>query len=81
MYIETLGKRYNLVEFNSYGTYIGDKPSYVLELLLDCTVDDFDKNDFKGTIIISADQYHIFFCYELSEWYEEDGCVKVICVK
>lgn len=81
MYIETLGKRYNLVEFNSYGTYIGDTPNYVLELLIDCTIEEFDKDDFKSTIIINADQYHIFFCYKLSEWYEENGYIKVICVR
>ena len=80
MYINSLDRRYNLVEFNFYGA--GTNTVHVLDLLLDCSIEEFEKNGLDNVVIIEdGDQDHMFVDYEVNEYYEEDGYLKVICVK
>ena len=80
MYINSLERRYNLVEFSLYraeGTTV-----YVLDLLLDCSVEEFEEKGLGATVTIEDGDYLLTFKdYEVSEYYEEDGCLRVVCVK
>lgn len=80
MYINSLDRRYNLVEFNFYGAVA--QAVHVLDLLLDCSVEEFEKNGLDAVVVIEdGDQFYMFVDYEVNEYYEEDSYLKVICVK
>ena len=81
MYIDSFKKRYDLVEFNFYGTYVGEKATYVLEMLINCSIDGFDKNEFNEIVIVDEEQSYVFVGFEVNEYYEEDNCIKVVLVK
>lgn len=80
MYMISLNKQYNLVEFDLYVTKNGAKgATYVLELLIDCTIDKFEP--INEDFIIKDERDYTFNGFELSEWYEENGMVRVVYVK
>ena len=81
MYIDSFKKRYDLVEFNFYGTYVGEKATYVLEMLINCSIDEFDKDEFNEIVIVDKEQSYVFVDFEVNEYYEEDDCIKVVLVK
>lgn len=81
MYIKSFDKRYNLIEFNIYGTGAIDDGTYVLELLIDCSIDEFEENGLDEVIVLYADRTYMLIDYQVNEFYGEDGYVRVICVK
>lgn len=81
MYIDSFKKRYDLVEFNFYGIYVGEKITYVLEVLINCSIDEFDKKEFDEIVIVDEEQSYVFVGFEVNEYYEEDDCIKVVLVK
>ena len=73
---------YNIIEFNFLTTQINNKFISVLELLIDCEIDEFNENDFTGIFIIETDNLtYVFDGFEVNEFYEENGFLKVVCVK
>lgn len=71
--------QYELLEFYYY---IGSEDINIIELLLN--TDDLSsiEQDFSTTFIIKTDiNTFILSDYELSEYYIENGKVKVICIK
>lgn len=80
MYITSLNRRYNLNEFNFHGSISDSDAVYVLELLINCSINEFEVP--KETITIyDNEKSYTFEGFELNEWYEENGCVKVVYVK
>ena len=81
MYINSLGRRYNLVEFNLYGTGAVDGgETYVLEMLIECTLDEFEKAESSFAIQILGSCY-VLDDFRIDEYYEEGDGVKVVYVK
>lgn len=71
--------QYELLEFHYY---IGSEDINIVELLLN--TDDLSsiEQDFSTTFIIKTDiNTFILSDYELSEYYIENGKVKVVCIK
>lgn len=82
MHIKSFNSHYNLIEFNFYITTINDKCSCVLELLIDCLIDNFDEQSFDKTLIIETDeQIYVFSNYEVNEYYSDGSYTRVVCVK
>lgn len=81
MQIKSTNSTYNLIQFYLYISR-EDSLTYDLELYLDCTIDDFNEDDFTSLFVIETGQQdYVFSGYEVSEYYEENGLLKVICVK
>ena len=82
MNIKTFNSQYDLVEFHHYINQIDDKTVNIVELLLNCPIDDFFESDFESIFVIEEEkQTRVFSWYEVDEFYEEDGLLKVILVK
>lgn len=82
MNIKTFNSQYDLVEFHHYINQVNDKTVNIVELLLNCPVDEFFESDFESIFVIEEEkQTHVFSWYEVDEFYEEDGLLKVILVK
>lgn len=80
MYIKSLSGRYNLVEFNFYGTNVGNDTIFILELLIDCPIDKFEP--IEGVITIEENQQiYIFNDFKIDEWYQAGEYIKVVCIK
>jgi len=82
MYLKSFNSEYNVVEFHHYVNYANDKVVNMVELLIDCPVDEFVEDDFTSIFMIETDkQTHVFSWYTVDEYYEENGLLKVILVK
>ena len=82
MYLKSFNSEYNVVEFHHYVTCANDKVVNMVELLIDCPVDEFVEDDFTSIFMIETDkQTHVFSWYTVDEYYEENGLLKVILVK
>lgn len=82
MNIKTFNSQYDLVEFHHYINQVDDKTVNIVELLLNCPVDEFFERDLESIFVIEEEkQTHVFSWYEVDEFYEEDGLLKVILVK
>jgi hypothetical protein len=84
MNLKTFNSEYNVVEFHHYINHIDDRSINVnvVELLLECPVDEFNENDLESIFIIEEDsKTHIFSWYKVDEYYEENGYLKVILMK
>lgn len=80
MYITSLNKQYDLLEFDLYVTKnSANGATYVLELLIDCIIDKFEPINEDFTVKDERD--YAFNGFKLSEWYEENGMVRVVYVK
>ena len=61
---------------------IGNETVCLLELLVDCSVDEFLEEEFGNVMLIETDeQSYVFSGYSVEEYFEENGLLKVICVK
>ena len=83
MKVITLYTQYNLIEFHYYIDEVetGEIVS-VLELLIKSNdIDTIEENFSKIFAIETDSQSYIFSHYSVSEYYEVDDCIKVICVK
>lgn len=82
MYLKSFNSEYNVAEFHHYVNYANDKVVNMVELLIDCPVDEFVEDDFTSIFMIETDkQTHVFSWYVVDEYYEENGLLKVILVK
>lgn len=82
MNIKTFNSQYDLVEFHHYINQVNDKTVNIVELLLNYPIDEFYESDFESIFVIEEEkQTHVFSWYEVDEFYEEDGLLKVILVK
>ena len=82
MNILTCNGEYTLVEFNFFVNVINDTVVSSVELLLNCSIDEFVESDFESIFVIEAEkQTHVFSQYVVSEYYEENGLLKVILTK
>lgn len=80
MYITSLDRRYNLNEFNFYGTTGDSSVIYVLELFIDCSINEFEA--LSGVITVhDGDKTYSFEGFELNEWYKEGEGIKIVYVK
>ena len=79
MYINFSNKRYDLLEFNFYGLN-GDKPVYILELLVDCSIDNLDVNS-AFSVVLGINSLIVLDEYTLTEWYDEDDYTKIVYIK
>lgn len=82
MQIKSFNSLYDLVEFHHYVNQVDGDTVSVLELLLDCSIEDFREDDFTSIFVIEDHkQTYVFSWYQVEEYYEENGGVKVVCVK
>lgn len=82
MHINSFDLRYNLVEFNFYVTHITDTTTCILELLINCSIEEFEENGLDRVIIVEdGKKSYVFVGYEVNEYYEEGEYVRVVCVK
>ena len=82
MYLKSFNSEYNVAEFHHYVTCANGKVVNMVELLIDCPVDEFVEDDFTSIFMIETDkQTHVFSWYTVDEYYEENGLLKVILVK
>ena len=85
MQIESFENTYNLVEFNFYVDGAGAKCVRVVDLLFESSLDRFTDEveksfEEKFDVEIGEDIYS-FEGYKVSEFYEVNGLLKVICEK
>lgn len=82
MKVFSFNLHYNVVEFNYFITLINDSCINVLELLIDCDINNFNEEDFSGVFIFETEKLtYIFSGFEVNEFYEENGFLHVVCVK
>ena len=82
MYLKILGTRYNLAEFDLFINEVNGSCISVIELLVDCSVDEFDKKGLEDTFLVETDRLtYVFSDFVINEFYEENGSVKIICAK
>ena len=79
MYINFSNKRYDLLEFNFYGLN-GKEPVYILELLVDCSIDNLDVNS-AFSVVLGINSLIVLDEYTLTEWYDKDGYTKIVYIK
>ena len=85
MQIKSFENTYNLVEFNLYIDGAGAKCVRVVDLLFESSLDRFTDEveksfEEKFNVEIEGDVYS-FEKYRVSEFYEVNGLLKVICEK
>ena len=85
MQIRSFENTYNLVEFNLYVDGTGAKCVRVVDLLFESSLDRFTNEveksfEEKFDVEIEGDVYS-FEGYRVSEFYEVNGLLKVICEK
>ena len=85
MHIKSFENTYNLVEFNLYVDGAGAKCVRVVDLLFESSLDRFTNEieksfEEKFDVEIEEDIYS-FEGYRVSEFYEVNGLLKVICEK
>ena len=76
-------KHYDLCELNYYGLP-NDKSARVVELTVEGSVEDFSEVQAETrtpVTIIGTETQFMLSGYTLSEWFEEDGNVKLVYVK
>lgn len=82
MTIKSYQSQYNLVEFHHYVNQVDDEIVNLVELLIDCPIEEFNEHDFTSIFVIEdGRQHYVFSWYEVDEFYEEDGMVKIVLVK
>lgn len=82
MYIKSFNSQYDLVEFHHYVNRVDDKIINLVELIINCSIEDFIEDDFTSIFVIEEEkQTHVFSWYKVDEYYEENGLLKVILVK
>ena len=84
MDIKTFEARYELSEFCFYiDNTSSTNPISVIELLVNTEDMDFLENELTSIFAIeTAAQTYVFSGYEVSECYEEEnGLVKIVCIK
>jgi len=82
MNLKTFNSEYNVVEFHHYINHIDDKVINLVELLIDCPIEEFVEDDFTSIFVIETDkQTHVFSWYTVDEYYEENGLLKIVLVK
>lgn len=82
MLLKTYNTNYNLIEFDLFVNEIDGECVSVIEMLIDCSVEDFEKNGLGNDFFIETERLtYVFSGFEINEFYEEKGYVKVVCVK
>ena len=85
MQIKSFENTYNLVEFNLYVDGAGAKCVRVVDLLFESSLDRFtneiEKNFEKEFNVEIEGKIYSFEGYRVSEFYEVNGLLKVICEK
>jgi hypothetical protein len=70
------------MEYHHYVNHVDDKVVNLVELIIDCPIDEFVEDDFTSIFVIEAEnQTHVFSWYKVDEYYEENGYLKVVLVK
>ena len=61
MNLETFNSEYNVVEFHHYINHVDDKVVNLVELLIDCPIEEFVESDFTSIFMIETDKHtHVF---------------------
>ena len=82
MQIKSFNSQYDVIEYHHYVNHANDKVVNLVELILDCPIDQFYEDDFTSIFLIETDnQTHVFSWYSVDEYYEENGYLKVVLVK
>lgn len=85
MQIKSFENTYNLVEFNLYVDGAGAKCVRVVDLLFESSLDRFtdevEKSFEKEFNVEIEGEIYSFEGYKVSEFYEVNGLLKVICEK
>jgi len=82
MNLKTFNSEYNVVEFHHYINHVDDKVVNLVELLIDCPIEEFVEDDFTSIFMIETDKHtHVFSWYTVDEYYEENGLLKIVLVK
>lgn len=82
MNLKTFNSEYELIEYHHFVNHVGDRVVNLVELVIDCPIDDFVENDFNSIFLIETEnQTHVFSWYKVDEYYEENGYLKVVLVK
>ena len=83
MKIKTFEARYELIEFHHYVD--NSNPSTqisVVELLIDTPDIEYLEKELSNLFAIETEkQTYMFSGYEVSECYEDNGLIKVVCIK
>lgn len=83
MKVKTYEAEYDLVEFNQYISHDLDKPTYVVDFVIEYDDISFIEKDFENTFIIDTDNIsYIFSDYKVNEYYKiSNNLIRIICVK
>ena len=83
MKAKTFEAQYELVEFNHYVDPNGEKPTDVVDIVVESDNIDFIEKEFNNLFVVETDKSsYVFFDYELIECYDiGGGLIRVICVK
>lgn len=83
MQIKSFDFAYDLVEFNYYVSCIDNNShTQIVDLLFNNSLSEFREEDFNSLFIVEIDNQAIVFSeYKVDEFYEQNGLLKVICIK
>lgn len=82
MLIKSFNSQFNLEEFHFYMNEVRNQAICLLEVLIDCSINEFVESEFGDVLLIETDeQSYVFSGYKVDEYFEEGGLLKVILVK
>lgn len=82
MYLKISDAQYDLMEFDLFVNGLDRKPISVIEMLVDCSIDEFEAKKLEEVFSIGVDEdFYTFAEFEVNEIYEDGGFVRIICVK
>ena len=82
MKVISFNLHYNLIEFNYYVAQIENDIISIIELLIDCKIEDFNEEDFDNIFIFETENLtYVFSNFKVSEFYEDGEYLHVTCVK
>lgn len=82
MYLKVLNAQYNLAEFDLFVTEVNGKYISIVEMLIECPIEEFEEGVFKESFFINVGKStYAFSNFGVNEFYEVDNFVKLVCVK
>ncbi len=84
MVLKTINNDYNVSEFNQYVSSDNDVIFSEVDIVIDMSIEEVENmnvGEFKLFTIGAGEYTYLFVDYELHEYYETNGMVKLVCIK
>lgn len=81
MYLKNFITQYELVEFEVHSERLDEDIITVVDLLINCSLENFEENLGKVFVVETNGVNCVFSNFEVNECYKDDGFTRVICVR